>query len=86
MEDGFRVAMGVINVATSFERRSIISVVVDFAVVSDPHRAVFVRQRLMTTGQVNDAQSAMGENTVRVGIQAGAIRPAMREDVPHPQR
>jgi hypothetical protein len=58
-------------------------VVVDLAVVGSPDRAVFVRQRLVAAGKVDDAQAPMGKQCVRVCLEAGAIRTAVREDVAH---
>ena len=59
-------------------------VVVDLAVEDDPHAAVFVRQRLLSRAQVDDAEAAMGERRVGVAVQPGFVRTAMRDDVAHP--
>jgi hypothetical protein len=53
-------------------------VVVDLAVVGDPHGAVLVGQRLMATGEIDDAETTMCENGVRIGVEPGTVRAAMR--------
>ena len=47
--------------------------VVDFAVEDDPHRAVFVGQRLLAAGQVDDRQPPVSQG------HAGRCRPTFGE-------
>jgi hypothetical protein len=43
------------------ERRSHVSMIEDFTVVNDPAGFVFVGHRLMATGHIDDAESAMAQ-------------------------
>jgi len=40
----------------------------------------------MATGEIDDAETAMCENGVRIGVEAGTVRAAMREHVAHSRR
>ena len=62
VEDDFRVGVGAELVSLRDERRAQFLEIVDLAVEDDPDRAVLVRERLMSLGQVNDAQPAMAES------------------------
>ena len=84
VDDRLGIALRAIAMASRFERRPHVGVVVDLAVVGHPHRAVFVRQRLMAAGEIDDAEAAMHEDAVRVGVKAGAVRSAVGEHVTHP--
>ena len=86
MQDGFCIAVRLINVTPGFERLAIIGVVVDLAVVRHPHGAVFIRKRLMSAGEIDDAQTTVREDAVRIGVETGAVRAAVRDDVPHSKR
>src|SRR5262249_25049275 len=49
----------------------------------NPDRAVFVRQGLLAGAQVDDAQAPVREKRMRVGVQAGLVRTAVRHHVSH---
>ena len=68
--------------AASSSRR-IVGVVVDLAVERHPDRLVFVGQRLVTAGQVDDAQTPVSEGAAGGQVQACAVGPAMGHDVAH---
>ena len=61
VDDRFGVGARAVAVAGRFELRPDVGVVVDLAVEDDPDRAVFVRQRLLAGGQIDDAQAAVAE-------------------------
>jgi hypothetical protein len=62
-----------------------LTVVVNFAVKNNPDRLILVRQRLVSGGQIDNAQSAMAEGGAIVDINARIVGTAVRKDVPHPQ-
>jgi hypothetical protein len=59
--------------------------VVDLAVEDSPHRAVLVRQRLMTPVDVDDAQPASPQCNarVRIDVRPGIVRPAPNHGIVH---
>ena len=63
-----------------------VGVVVDLAIEDDPDGTVFVRRRLLTGAQIDDAEAAMSECGVGVKVQAGLVRAAVDEDLSHPDR
>jgi len=59
-------------------------VVVNFAIVNKPDRAIFVRHGLLPGLKVDDAQAAHGQANILRDIKTGIIRAAM-DDLPvHP--
>jgi hypothetical protein len=52
-------------------------VVVHLSVEDDPHRSVFIRQRLPASGAVDDGQPAMGERDPRAVEKPLSVRTAM---------
>ena len=74
-------------VVAALEAMAEVGMVVDLAVVGDPHGAVFVRHRLHTrVADVDDAQAAVAEHDPPVGRapHAGVVGPAVRQRVAHP--
>ena len=61
VDDHFGVAVRAEAMAGAFQPPAQLAEVVDFAVEDDPDRAVFVRQRLLPAGQVDDRQPAMAQ-------------------------
>ncbi len=86
MQNGFGVAMRLVDVTPGFERLAKIGVVVDLAVVSDVQRRIFIGHRLMTTRDVDNTQTAMAQSDVTVDEDAFVVRTAMRDHVAHPPR
>jgi hypothetical protein len=70
--------------AARFERRTVLGVIVNFAVEDDAERIIFVRHRLMPRAYIHDAQATMTESDCAVYEQAAIVRPAMRDDIAHP--
>ena len=58
-------------------------VVVDLAVEDDDDRAVFVEQRLLAGGEVDDGQPAVAEAHAGLEVQAAFVRPAVRLRLVH---
>src|SRR6185436_478005 len=58
VRDYLRITARPKNVTARFEFRAHCQVVVNFSVLRRPDALVFIRERLMPTGEVNDAQTA----------------------------
>ncbi len=57
--------------------------VVDLAVEDDQHRAVLVGERLLTSGDIDDAQAAVGEPDAFTDEEAVGVGSAMRHGIGH---
>ena len=79
MHDALGVAAGAVAMAASFELAAQVGVVVDLAVVGDPHRAVLVRERLGAGGDVHDREPAERQPHPRLDVEPGIIRAAVGE-------
>ena len=84
VHDGFRVGVRAVLVTVRFEHPPDVGVIVNFTVEDHPDAAVLVRQRLLTAPQIDNAQTAKGEERV-VGVQS---RVADRDapDIAHTDR
>ena len=67
MDDDFGVALGDEAVPGCHQPVAELLEVVDLAVLHHPHRAIFVGNRLMAAGDVDDAQSAVAQHRARLG-------------------
>src|SRR2546421_5808602 len=56
VNDDFCIRLGIEAVTAAFQLRSKFGKIVDFPVKNDPRAAVFVENRLMASGQVDDAE------------------------------
>jgi len=94
MHNRLAVAAGPKHVPGSLQPAAQRAEVVDLAIEDHPHRAIFVRQRLIGQGQINDRQAAeperhAGSRAARVGdrtlaaVEALIVRPAMAQHVGH---
>src|SRR5581483_1519886 len=61
MKNRLGIAARAVHVTGRFENWTKSGVVINFAVVGDPYRLVFVRHRLVAAGEVYDRESAMTE-------------------------
>jgi len=86
VHDRLGVGPGSIRMAERFELLAQVGVVVDLTVEDHPDGAVLVRERLLPRAQIDDAEATVGERGVRIAVQSGFVRPAVRDDVAHPQR
>ena len=86
VNDCFGIASGSIAMAARLELAAHLGVVIDLAVKHNPHGAGFVRRRLLSRTQVDDAQAAVCERGMRIDVQSGLVWSAMGQDVAHPDR
>ena len=78
MNDRFCIGAGGELVAASDEIASEIGVVVDLAIENDNDRSVFIKDRLLSAAEVDDAQPSMAEADVVLDKITVIIRTAMR--------
>ena len=78
VDDDFGVAAGVEDVAQRLQFRDEFLIVVDFAVEDDADALVFVVQRLLAGGQVDDRQAAVAEPDAGFDMQAAFVGAAMK--------
>src|SRR5579862_986501 len=83
MNDGLCIALRTVTVAASDQLLPQSAVVVDFAVEDDHDGAVFVADRLMAGGEVDDAQAAHAQTHAALGEDAVVVGAAMGHDVAH---
>ncbi len=67
----------------AFELGAQLGEVVDLAVEDGPDRLVFVRQRLIAGGEIDDAQPAMAEADALADVEAVGVGTAMGDDRHH---
>ena len=84
MDDDFGVACGLEDQATGLELGAKLAMVVDLAIVGDPHRALGVRHRLSTAGDIDDAQPPMSQAHAVVEEVPVAIGSPMGQRRRHP--
>ncbi len=84
VDDRLGVRSGAVAVSDGLQLGPEVGVVVDLAVVADPHRPVLVAQRLLAGGQVDDAQPPVAEGCPVVEVEPLFVRPPVREDRRHP--
>ena len=58
VQEDFGICVGIELVTTCFQVGTKFNVIEDFSVVNDPEGLVFIVDRLITTGKVNDAESS----------------------------
>src|SRR2546428_6701167 len=83
MDDHLRIGMRLERVAAADHLLSQCLEVVDLAVEDHPDGAVFVRQRLMTGVQINDAEPPHAQSDVVADKEAAVIRSPMRDGRAH---
>jgi hypothetical protein len=69
--------------ARSLEFRPEFQVVVDLAAEYDPHGAIFVVNRLVACGQIDDAQPTHAKTHTRFNVNPFVVGTAMADDVAH---
>ena len=67
--------------AVLFKLSAKFTMVVDFAIESDPQIFVFVGKRLMAAGKIDDTQSPVAQTEIVIKVEAFIIRPAMNHGV-----
>ena len=83
MRDRLAIALRAEAMTASAQLVAQLTVVVDFSIEDEGDRLVFVGERLIATGDINDAQTAHGQADIAVDEVAGAIRTAMPQPVVH---
>src|SRR5665213_1635885 len=61
-----------------------ILIVVDLAIINHPQRPVFVRDGLMSAGEVDDTQAAHAEGAAPVDVIAAVVGTAITDLIAHP--
>src|SRR5215469_1838112 len=84
MDDHFGIAVCGETVATFLEFCSQFTEVVNFSVENNPDRFVFVVNRLVSAGQVDDAQSPHSQGDVISNEYALVVRPSVENRLAHP--
>ena len=77
VHDALGVALGVEDMPQGLQLGDQVLVVVDLAVEDDDHRAVFVEQRLLARGHVDDGQPPVAEAQPGLDVQAALVGPAV---------
>ena len=79
MSEDLCVTTGSETVTASVQVGAQSTVVVDLAVLDDGHRAVLVRERLITGFEVDDGEPSRGDRRRAVHVDAAAVRSAVQE-------
>ena len=83
MNQNFAVRPGFEAVAFAFKLGTQFPEVIDFAIAHQPNGFIDIRQRLMTTGQVNDRQAPHGNAARAVDVHALIVWPTVACHVAH---
>lgn len=84
MHDDFRIAAGAEAVPERGKLAHQRLEIVDLTVEDHTDRPVFVEDRLIATGELDDREPAMTEPDPRAVMKAGTVRTTMAEKVGHP--
>ncbi len=84
MYDHLSVGAAAKDMAFGFQYLAQFEEVVDFPVVSDPHRTIFIRHRLTAMfAQIDNTETSMTERHPRIGIQPVLVGTAMGKGLCH---
>ncbi len=83
MHDDLGIAFRVKAMPGSLQFRDQFLVVVDLAIEDHHHRTVFIEQRLLTRGHIDDRQAPVAKTHARLDVQAALIGAAMQLGVVH---
>src|SRR5277367_244968 len=84
MDDAFRVRACGELVSVAKQILAKFRIVVDFAVQHHPNAAVFIRNRLVTAGDIDDAQAPKTQPDARSRVNPFVIRASMNNCLRHP--
>ena len=84
MQDRLGVAAGSIAVTALLQPGPQVGVVVDFAIVDDPHRSILVGHRLTASEHIHNREPAHPQAHRSLDPQPLAVGPAVAQHVPHP--
>jgi hypothetical protein len=83
MDNNLRVGLCSENMAFLLQLLPQALVIVDFAVVDNPDGLVLVTERLMPTGQINDAEAAVAKTDPTIEVKALIVRATMGDHLQH---
>src|SRR5215469_8157662 len=83
MDDHFRIRVGVEAMPAPLELASQLGEVIDFSIEDGPNRAVFVENRLMSAGNVDDAEAPHSQAGILLREDAFVVRAAMDDGLAH---
>ncbi len=86
VQDDFRVAVGGEAMPAPLQFRAQFDVVEHLAVEDDPQAAVFIADRLVAAGEVDDAQAGVAKPHVRIAVHAESVRAAVPNHAQHAQQ
>ena len=86
MHDDLGVAAGVEHMAEGQQFGDQLGVVVDLPVEDDDHRTVFVEERLLAGGHVDDRQPPVAESDTRLDVHVAFIGPAVMLRLVHAEQ
>src|SRR5437763_121624 len=79
----FGIAVGPIPVPLRLQLRAQFRVIIDFSVEYDPGGLVFIADRLLPGGKIDDTQAPHAQADGTGDVKPIIIRPAVRHDLPH---
>src|SRR6478609_9374424 len=83
MDEDLRVSVCLQTVAAAQQLGLHARVIVEFAVLCGPDRAIFVREWLSTINKADDAQATCAEREVSSGNRVAVVRAAMHDRAHH---
>src|SRR5690242_17801137 len=83
MDNGFGIRFCGKAMASLQQALAQFGIIVDFAVEQYPNAAIFIRNRLMAAGNIDDAQPAVSEANVRSQMNTGVVRTAVLQRIIH---
>ena len=83
VQEDFGICVGIELVSASFQVGTKFNVIEDLSVVNDPQGLVFIVDRLITTGKVDDAEACRCKASDIVHVNAEGIRAAMADQAKH---
>ena len=83
MDNNLRVSVSIEMVATSFEFAPQLEKIVDFTVENDPDAFVFVVNRLVAAGKVDDTEPAHAQAGWALGVNAFIVRTTVNDSLAH---
>src|SRR3954463_11005274 len=83
MDNGFGIGVGAENVAAGAQLVAQLDEVINFAVIDNPDGFVFVSDRLVTGGKVDDAEAPHAQPGRALNVIAVVVRTAVGDHIAH---
>src|SRR3990170_5162376 len=83
MQDRFRIGTCPENMTRRLKIPSQLPEIINFPVKNHPNRPVFVKNRLLSAGQIDDRKSPHPDSYSFSDVDPFVVRPAMLQDVTH---